>query len=103
MNPAVTDLALFDVVPVVRGVAADCSHVDSPATTAGYTKDDDGLKHALTGADLVIIPAGVPRKVCLPLFRPSALTLAVLGSCGESLSAPSDPRVEPRLATACAP
>ncbi|GJN93872.1 hypothetical protein Rhopal_006931-T1 [Rhodotorula paludigena] len=62
MNPAVTDLALFDVVPVVRGVAADCSHVDSPATTAGYTKDDEGLKQALTGADLVIIPAGVPRK-----------------------------------------
>ncbi|KAK4048447.1 hypothetical protein OIV83_004793 [Microbotryomycetes sp. JL201] len=46
----------------VAGVAADVSHVNSPAVTTGYTKDEDGLKHALTGAQLVIIPAGVPRK-----------------------------------------
>ncbi|GAA5940711.1 hypothetical protein JCM21900_002818 [Sporobolomyces salmonicolor] len=61
-NPTITELALFDVVPVVKGVAADISHVDSPAVTTGYTKEDDGLKHALTGADIVVIPAGVPRK-----------------------------------------
>ncbi|SGY55612.1 BQ5605_C006g04052 [Microbotryum silenes-dioicae] len=61
-NPAVTELALFDVVPVVKGVAADISHVDSPAVTTGYTKDDDGLKHALKDAQVVVIPAGVPRK-----------------------------------------
>lgn len=54
---------MFDVVPLVKGVAADVGHVDSPAVTKGYTKEDDGLKHALTGAEIVIIPAGVPRKV----------------------------------------
>ena len=27
----------------------------------GYLPDDDGLKHALTGADVVLIPAGIPR------------------------------------------
>lgn len=29
---------------------------------AGYSKDDEGLSKALKGADLVVIPAGVPRK-----------------------------------------
>ncbi|GAA6011458.1 hypothetical protein JCM10207_002626 [Rhodosporidiobolus poonsookiae] len=61
-NPNITELALFDVVPVVKGVAADISHVDTPAVTKGYVKDEDGLKHALTGAEVVVIPAGVPRK-----------------------------------------
>ncbi|GAA5856185.1 hypothetical protein JCM9279_000930 [Rhodotorula babjevae] len=61
-NPAITELALFDVVPVVKGVAADIGHVDTPAVTTGYVKDEDGLKGALTGAQLVVIPAGVPRK-----------------------------------------
>lgn len=27
----------------------------------GYLPKDDGMKHALTGADLCIIPAGIPR------------------------------------------
>lgn len=93
-NPSITELALFDVVPVVKGehsslhaqytdllqladlslppshlayclagVAADISHVDTPAVVTGYTKDDEGLKAALTGAQIVVIPAGVPRKV----------------------------------------
>ncbi|KAL8291306.1 hypothetical protein RQP46_002284 [Phenoliferia psychrophenolica] len=59
MGPLITELALFDVVP---GVAADISHVDTPSVVTGYTKDDDGQKIALTGAHIVVIPAGVPRK-----------------------------------------
>jgi malate/lactate dehydrogenase len=27
----------------------------------GYLPKDDGLKKALTGADIVVIPAGIPR------------------------------------------
>lgn len=30
--------------------------------TSGYLPADDGLKHALTGADVVVIPAGIPSK-----------------------------------------
>ncbi|KAJ3214648.1 Malate dehydrogenase, cytoplasmic [Dinochytrium kinnereticum] len=59
-NPLVTDLALFDIVNT-PGVAADLSHINTPAKVAGY-KGDDQLKDALTGASIVIIPAGVPRK-----------------------------------------
>ncbi|KAL2007186.1 hypothetical protein VTN00DRAFT_8624 [Thermoascus crustaceus] len=60
-SPLVDELALYDVVNT-PGVAADLSHISSIAKVSGYLPKDDGLKHALTGADLVIIPAGIPRK-----------------------------------------
>ncbi|KAE8144548.1 malate dehydrogenase [Aspergillus avenaceus] len=57
----VDELALYDVVNT-PGVAADLSHISSVAKTKGFLPKDDGLKHALTGADVVVIPAGIPRK-----------------------------------------
>lgn len=61
-SPYLTELALFDVVPVVVGVAVDLSHINTPSVVKGYTKDNDGLAQALKGCDIVVIPAGVPRK-----------------------------------------
>ncbi|KAI0362787.1 malate dehydrogenase [Trametes cingulata] len=60
-NPLITELSLYDIVNT-PGVAADLSHISTPAKVAGFLPPDDGLKKALTGADIVIIPAGVPRK-----------------------------------------
>uniref|UniRef100_A0A0W0FDL3 malate dehydrogenase n=1 Tax=Moniliophthora roreri TaxID=221103 RepID=A0A0W0FDL3_MONRR len=60
-NPLVTGLGLYDIVNT-PGVAADLSHIATPAKVEGYLEPDDGLKKALTGAEVVIIPAGVPRK-----------------------------------------
>ncbi|KAI9056658.1 malate dehydrogenase [Trametes sanguinea] len=60
-NPSITELSLYDIVNT-PGVAADLSHIDTPAKVAGFLPPDEGLKKALTGADIVIIPAGVPRK-----------------------------------------
>ncbi|KAJ3219512.1 Malate dehydrogenase, cytoplasmic [Clydaea vesicula] len=60
LNPHVTKLALFDIVNT-PGVAADLSHINTPAKVTGH-KGADQLGDALTGADIVIIPAGVPRK-----------------------------------------
>ncbi|CBQ69333.1 probable MDH1-malate dehydrogenase precursor, mitochondrial [Sporisorium reilianum SRZ2] len=57
----VTDLALYDVVNA-PGVAADLSHINSPSIVTGYLPADGGLGKALKGADIVVIPAGVPRK-----------------------------------------
>lgn len=37
-------------------------------TVKGYLPKDDGLKDALTGADVVVIPAGIPRM--LPPYIP---------------------------------
>ncbi|MFC3093675.1 malate dehydrogenase [Alteromonas sediminis] len=58
--PAGSSLALYDVAPVVPGVAVDLSHIPTGVTVTGHGKDD--LAEALTGCDIVLIPAGVPRK-----------------------------------------
>ena len=60
MSPAVTELSLYDIAGT-PGVAADCSHVNTPALVKGFAGDDE-LGEALTGCDVVVIPAGVPRK-----------------------------------------
>ncbi|TMW48637.1 hypothetical protein DOY81_006302 [Sarcophaga bullata] len=59
-NPLVTDLALYDIVHT-PGVAADLSHIDTKSTTCGHMGPDQ-LSEALQDADVVVIPAGVPRK-----------------------------------------
>jgi len=60
----VTELSLYDIVHAL-GVAIDLNHIDTPAKVTGYLPDDDGLKNALTGAGLVVIPAGkkLPRQI----------------------------------------
>lgn len=58
--PAGSELALYDVAPVVPGVAVDLSHIPTQVKVEGFGADD--LAKALTGADIVLIPAGVPRK-----------------------------------------
>lgn len=52
-----TELRLYDVVHSI-GVATDLNHVDTPAKVTGYLPDNNGLEKALTGAEVVIIPAG---------------------------------------------
>jgi malate dehydrogenase len=58
--PAGSELSLYDVAPVVPGVAVDLSHIPTAVKVAGFGADQ--LDQALTGADIVLIPAGVPRK-----------------------------------------
>ncbi|MBA0793223.1 hypothetical protein Gohar_017641, partial [Gossypium harknessii] len=60
MNPLVSVLHLYDVVNS-PGVTADLSHMDTGAVVRGFLGQPQ-LESALTGMDLVIIPAGVPRK-----------------------------------------
>ncbi|CAO1622460.1 unnamed protein product [Sympodiomycopsis kandeliae] len=62
-DPLVTQLRLFDV-RLAPGVAADIGHVNTPAVTTGYSPDgpEGGLEKALEGAEVIVIPAGVPRK-----------------------------------------
>ncbi len=58
--PAQSELALYDVAPFTPGVATDLSHIPTDVVTKGYGKD--GIKEALSGADIVLISAGVARK-----------------------------------------
>jgi malate dehydrogenase len=60
-NDMVTDLRLYDVAPITPGVAADLSHINTPAQVTGFTGPDQ-LHDALKDADVVVCPAGVPRK-----------------------------------------
>jgi len=60
LNPAVTKLALYDIVHT-PGVAADLSHCETRAVTTGFVGEDQ-LEASLEGAEIVVIPAGVPRK-----------------------------------------
>ncbi|XP_076231096.1 malate dehydrogenase 2 [Calliopsis andreniformis] len=59
-SPLVSELSLYDIVNT-PGVAADLSHIDTPAKVKAYTGPDQ-LRDSVKGAQVVIIPAGVPRK-----------------------------------------
>lgn len=59
LNTKISDLALYDIVNA-PGVAADVGHINTKSTLSGYAKED--LHKALEGAEIVLIPAGVPRK-----------------------------------------
>lgn len=52
-------------------MATDLSHISSIAQIEGFLPADDGLKKAFTGADIVVIPAGIPRKPKIPSCHPS--------------------------------
>lgn len=100
LNPKVTQLALYDVVPLAHGVAADVSHINTPAKVSAKAgkkpgKDKDGkdclvdceghpMHECLKDADIVIIPAGVPRKPGMTrqdLFAINAGIVAGIADC----------------------
>jgi malate dehydrogenase len=58
-DPLVSSLSLYDIRGA-PGVAADVSHVDTASEVTGYAADQ--LDQALEGVEVVVIPAGVPRK-----------------------------------------
>ncbi|KAL2734122.1 hypothetical protein V1478_003820 [Vespula squamosa] len=59
-SPLVTELSLYDIVNT-PGVAADLSHIDTSSKVTGYVGPNQ-LKDSLKGVEVVVIPAGVPRK-----------------------------------------
>ncbi|KAH3678319.1 hypothetical protein WICMUC_001600 [Wickerhamomyces mucosus] len=61
LSPLVDELSLYDLFHT-PGISADLNHIDTGAKVAGYLADENGFEGALSNADLVIIPAGVPRK-----------------------------------------
>jgi malate dehydrogenase len=60
LDPLVTKLALFDVVNTL-GVGADLSHICTRAQVSSYVGAENMAK-ALDQAEIVVIPAGMPRK-----------------------------------------
>merc|ERR1712114_79663 len=81
LNPAVSKLALYDIVHT-PGVAADLSHIETKARVAGYVGADQ-LEASLEGAEIVVIPAGVPRKPGMTrddLFNTNASIVATIAA-----------------------
>jgi len=60
MSPLISGLHLYDIANV-KGVAADLSHCNTPAQVLDFTGPAE-LANSLKGVDVVVIPAGVPRK-----------------------------------------
>ena len=56
LNPAVTQLNLYDIVHT-PGVAADLGHIDTQSKVLGFVGQDQ-LKDSLVGMEIVLIPAG---------------------------------------------
>lgn len=79
LNDSISSLSLFDIVNT-PGVAADLSHINTRAKTTGF-KGKENLHKALEGAQVVVIPAGVPRKPGMTrddLFNTNASIVAEL-------------------------
>ncbi|GAD92366.1 hypothetical protein PVAR5_0957 [Paecilomyces variotii No. 5] len=55
------EISLYDLVHV-PGIATDLMHIDTKAKVSGYLPDNGGLQKALTGADIVVVTAGIARK-----------------------------------------
>merc|ERR1719309_21818 len=91
MNPHISKLALYDIVNT-PGVAADLSHCSTAAQMEGHN-GADSLPACLKGCDVVVIPAGVPRKPGMTrddLFNTNAsivqnLTEACADYCPEAM------------------
>ncbi|KAL9249153.1 Malate dehydrogenase, chloroplastic-like protein [Drosera capensis] len=60
MSPLISGLNLYDIANV-KGVAADLSHCNTPSEVLAFTGSSE-LADSLNGVDVVVIPAGVPRK-----------------------------------------
>ncbi|MDN3653611.1 malate dehydrogenase [Thalassotalea ponticola] len=83
--PAGSELSLYDVAPVVPGVAVDLSHIPTDVTVKGYGADD--LAPALQGCDIVIIPAGMPRKPGMDRADLFAVNAGIIKTLAEGIVA----------------
>lgn len=59
-SPLIKELSLFDIVHTL-GVAADLSHIETASKVTGFVGKEQ-LNDSLKDCNVVVIPAGVPRK-----------------------------------------
>lgn len=83
--PAGSELSLYDVAPVVPGVAVDLSHIPTAVKVEGFGAD--ALGDALTGADIVLIPAGMPRKPGMDRADLFAVNAGIIKTLAEGIVA----------------
>ncbi|XP_018904817.1 malate dehydrogenase, mitochondrial isoform X2 [Bemisia tabaci] len=85
-SPLVSELSLYDIVHA-PGVAADLSHIETKAKVTGYNGNEQ-MADAFKNVDIVVIPAGVPRKPGMTrddLFNTNASIVAsIVKAVGEN-------------------
>ncbi|CAD6501693.1 BgTH12-01943, partial [Blumeria graminis f. sp. triticale] len=59
--PLISELVLYDILNT-PGWAADLSHIPSTAKVTAFLPERGGERAAYEGAEIVIVPAGIPRK-----------------------------------------
>lgn len=59
INPFISELSLYDIADC-HGIGTDLSHINTKSITKGF--DKNGIREALKGSDIVVIPAGMARK-----------------------------------------
>jgi malate dehydrogenase len=80
-SPLVDNLSLYDVQHT-KGVGADLSHIETKCKVKAFVGQDQ-LHDSLAGANIVVIPAGVPRKPGMTrddLFNVNATIVADLST-----------------------
>ncbi|SPP73250.1 malate dehydrogenase, mitochondrial-like [Drosophila guanche] len=86
-NSLVSQLSIHDMRNI-KGVEADLSHICTSVQTNAY--EDQQLEDCLAGADVVVVPAGLPRKPGMTrdqLFEANA-GVALRVACSVSESCP---------------
>ena len=82
-TPLISHLSLYDVTDAT-GVAADLSHISTPALVKGYAKDQ--LDECLKNSEIVLIPAGVPRKPGMTRDDLFSLNAGIIHDLTESIA-----------------
>ncbi|KAJ7309016.1 hypothetical protein JRQ81_008301 [Phrynocephalus forsythii] len=80
-SPLISHLSLYDIAHT-PGVAADLSHIETRAEVKGFLGPEQ-LPDSLKGCEVVVIPAGVPRKPGMTrddLFNTNATIVANLAA-----------------------
>jgi len=90
-SPLVDHLSLYDIQHT-KGVGADLSHIETKCKVKAFVGQEQ-LNESLAGANVVVIPAGVPRKPGMTrddLFNVNAtivadIATAIAKTCPEAL------------------
>lgn len=106
-SPLVDQLSLYDIQHT-KGVGADLSHIETKCKVSAFVGPEQ-LHDSLVGANVVVIPAGVPRKPGMTrddLFNVNAtivadLVTAAAKACPEALIAIISNPVNSTVPIAC--
>ena len=86
MDPLVARLHLYDVAPLVKGVAADLADMNTSADVAGFTGSEAQMREALTGADVVLSVAGVTIRPGQTRDDVFAINAGILASVAQAIA-----------------